>query len=268
MNTSCKYCVFKVMRDGKQVDCELGRIGKFKENGAEIEEEDDYLIIKHRFCTALRTIAWAKKHRNPIEKVREEIAVQCDFIIYVGAPHSFNDIQRTIRTAIAQKIKPLSLRILVNTDDVNPNNIIDYLEEILPDALPFFVERVTIKDEHGKHRTRNACLDISADKCESTYYAVFNAGFEIPETFLLDLDYSLNQQLDRFCVLEPNKDGNGLVVQTQIHKLLMGNRPVKLKQYEDGELVGDNIVEKAHFFAEEQKNTHLIKKVTEVCQGM
>jgi trimethylamine:corrinoid methyltransferase-like protein len=108
MNTSCKYCVFKVMRDGKQVDCELGRIGKFKENGAEIEEEDDYLIIKHRFCTALRTIAWAKKHRNPIEKVREEIAVQCDFIIYVGAPNSFNDIQRTIRTAIAQKIKPLS----------------------------------------------------------------------------------------------------------------------------------------------------------------
>jgi hypothetical protein len=69
-------------------------------------------------------------------------------------------------------------------------------------------------------------------------------------------------------LLEPDKDGNGLVVQTKIHKLVMGNRPVKLQQFEDGELISDNIIDKVKFFSEEQNNSHMVKKVNELCQRM
>lgn len=268
MNTSCKFCTFKVIKDGKQIACQLGRIEKFKDNGAEIATEENHLIIKNRFCLALRTETWARKQLNPLKKVREEITIQSDFIIYVGPEHNFKDVKDTIESVINQKLLPRTLRIMLNTDDIKPNRVIDLLEDNLPESITFFVETIAIKDEKGDRRIRTRCLDISADKCDNTYYAVFNAGFKIPSTFLSDLDFRLNDELDRFCLLEPDKDGNGLVVQTKIHKLVMGNRPVKLQQFEDGELISDNIIDKVKFFSEEQNNSHMVKKVNELCQRM
>jgi hypothetical protein len=74
MNTSCKFCTFKVIKDGKQIACQLGRIEKFKENGAEIATEENHLIIKNRFCLACQNLSLSllKQLRLKMKKVIDE----------------------------------------------------------------------------------------------------------------------------------------------------------------------------------------------------
>jgi hypothetical protein len=267
-NTSCKFCVFKEtvfnQKENKlqQVGCKLGRLGKFEENGGKLEyvkDNIDHYVIKKRFCMALRQEQWAKKQNNPIEAVREEIALQCDLIIM--DVHSLRNLDNTIISITNQKLKPKNVSVVLTNTNIKPLDVFDMLGEHLNGYnINYFVEDIA-----DKKYPYNKALDVAADKCESTYYAVFNAGFKIPPSFLSDIDYAINDRLERFSVLKPLSDGNGLVVQSKLHKFFLGNREIELEKYEDGALIGSNMIDKVEFLADKQKNSYLVKQVTDIC---
>jgi hypothetical protein len=256
------------MEGQQQTGCELGRIALFREQGNKVEvAKEGHLVIYERICTALRTPVWANKQKNPIEAVYKEIRTGIDFIILADNTNSHIDVLKTITCAIQQKTEIQSLRVVINSDRIKTKEIIKFLEQENP-PIEFFVDEVKLRTEDGKRISGDKAIDIAADKCKSTYYAVFNAGSHIPSTFVTDIDNAINKELQRFCLLEPNDNHNGLVVQQQLHRLLMGSRDVVLEEYKDGALIGDNILDKAIFFAKKNNQSHMIKKVKEICREM
>jgi hypothetical protein len=268
MNTSCRYCVFKQVEQTIQYSCALDRINKFKQHGTTVEQVRDedltYFLIKDRFCNTLRSEVWARKQADPIEAVKREVQLQADIIILIDdfISNDITSIRQTIQSAVKQTLLPKTIRLVADKRVSNLTEIYDSLAN-LAQSIPNYLHHIEIDTIQNMQR-----IDIAADKCESVYYTVFYVPFIIPPTFLANINDALFN-LDKFVLLEPNKDnGNGLVVQTQLHKILLGNKPVKLKQYIDGELTGDNIIDKAKFFAKKEGKKYMIKKVSEICQEM
>jgi hypothetical protein len=267
-NTSCKFCIFKETdfnaKENKlqQTGCKLNRLSKFADNGAILEyvkDSVDHYVIKNRFCTTLRQEQWAKQHENPVDAVRKEVSIHCDFIIM--NTYEMKHLRNTIRSVKNQKIKPKNVSVVLSDTNIKAIKAYDMLQDYLRGYnINFFVE-----DLVQKNYPYYKALDVAADKCESTFYAVFNAGFEIPPTFLSDIDHAINDKLERFSVLEPLSDGSGLVVQSKLHKFFFGNREIELEKYEDGALIGSNMVDKVKFLADKQKTSYLVKQVSEIC---
>ncbi len=259
INTSCQYCCFRQNnKEGTQEGCSLGRIDRYRTKGVAIEQKDKFFIIQNKFCDGLRTKGWADKQDNPEEAVYKEIALKCDFIIMSDG--NINKLEQTLKTVVAQRMPPSSLRI--NTVSyVGPT--LELLGDIAPDNLNYFVDDV----REEKLRLEDM-IDISANKCTGAFYAVFHNGFLIPNTYLEDINNSFNNKLDRFCLLIPHDRYNGMFVDKALHDSVFGNKELIVEKYEDGELVSDNIIDKAKFFGEQTKTLHMIKEVNQVCQNM
>jgi vacuolar-type H+-ATPase subunit F/Vma7 len=278
-NTSCKHCTFKTTIKTKtglvQTGCQLDRINKFKEKGVTVELQKDALteaksfLIKGRFCTTLRHNSWRAQHKDPIRAVRKEVELQCAVIILVNSAKE--NLTDTLETVITQKLLPKIVRVVINTDKVDMVKTYELLEKMIPEGIQFYADYIHLPDyKYGK------LIDVAADKIVenpdngAVYYAVFNAGFKIPPTFISDVDHAINDKLEVICALEPDADDNGLVVEGKLHKLLCGNKEVVLEKYENGELLGSFIIDKAKFMAEtsDPPCLHTIKKVREVCKEM
>lgn len=267
LKTSCCNCTFRENGpDGKQVGCELQRIAKFKERGATVVEKDDYLVID-RVCNALRTQYWADHQGYPMEAVRKEITFQCDILILVPNDKIFKhaDICLTVDDAFKQSLSPKTVRVVTNNRKINKQRVYDYLVDVAPEHVNYYLDSVKLLDEKNKPVNRLGMIDVAVGKATSTYYAVFTAGSRIPEHFLRKIDNALNTELLRFCLLEANEAGEGLVVQRQLHNILFGNRAVILEADEKSKLVGDEIVGKAKYIAEKNGNLDMIQKVTDIC---
>jgi hypothetical protein len=264
MNTSCKYCVF-AERSEKQTGCALNRLAKFPN----VKLVGDTYIVEGRKCNTLRTKQWADEHSDKTKSelaqlVRKEVELNCDIIIVASKPNVYlEDIERTVRSALLQTLPAKNIRVVLNVD-INPLTVYD-----VANTDNFYVDNIIIRDIDGNRLPRPQVVDIAADKCTTSQcYAVFDAGFKIPETFVHDLDCIINDNLEVFALLQP-KDNNGLVVHTALHNMLHGNRPIKLEEYEDGALIGDDIVEKAKWlFTQKENIPHMIRKVEDICKGI
>jgi hypothetical protein len=270
MNTICRYCCFKeVVTDinGKSVQtgCKLNRIAHFKEQGAEVvsetaEKKMTYFKIS-RLCNALRTETWAKKN-HPLEDIviRGEIAIQTDLFVLVNDNSlSLKDIEVSIDSIAEQNLLPKSVRVILNIDNILPTKVLDLAEKILPTSVDSKVEQMAV----NLGLSKEYCINSAVDKSKMPHYAVFNAGYRIPNTFLWDIDEAINGRLERFCLLEATPEGNGLFVQTALHRLVCGYSPVILE-----ECKSDDLVEKARYVAGKQGKSNMVRKVSEICRGM
>ena len=265
LHTSCEHCCFKTLdNQEKQVGCQLGRLDKFKEQGTLVETVGDNFLIKNRFCETLRTKIWLRKFDNTVDAINavyKEITIEVDLIIMILGWHTFDDFQKTLDSVLGQELKPKCLRVVINNEDVFQARVFELLAEVLPEDMEFYVHKMT------EISSVNLAFDTAADACKSAFYCVFQSGFIIPKNYLSSIDNSLNRDANRFCALEPY-NGNGLFIQHQLHKTLGGNKEVVLEVYEDGELIGYDIIDKAKFCAEKSNTLHMIQKVNDICQNM
>ncbi len=203
--TICRDCIFAIWEDNEQIGCQFDRIEKFEENGAEIIGQDDgikrYFLIHGRFCTACRNEDWGKKYarRRWIREVEDFIKLKVDVIIRVFDDHTIDDIKKTMESAINQRLKPLSVMIVIDPD-YNQTETIDIVDSIRYESrIPWRVESIPIEK--------------AARIGKGSYYAVFNAGYEIPFTFLDSINKAINEDMKQFVVILGDSEGNGLVMQ-------------------------------------------------------
>lgn len=196
--TSCRDCIFSIVNDNIQIGCRFDRLDKFKENGADVVMDKNHFLIIGRFCNTCRNEEWGRNNprRKWMEIVKERIRVQVDIIINIENCNDLSDIMNTVDSAYNQKIKPKSVIIAYNSNTIPIETIVNSMRG----------------ESRGEWRIEQLCWEESAKYCKGSYYAVFNAGYIIPNYFIEKINKALNEDMIRFVSIMPDRDGNGLVM--------------------------------------------------------
>ncbi len=269
-NTACRDCVFASFDDKNIQDgCKLDRLAKFHDQGTQLvpvtQNGKSFFVIKGRICTTCRPGWWGSKRSEADweSDVRQEIALRCEIFVYVSEDNTLEDLRTTVKSLRNQVMSAVGIHAIINNKQVKHGEVVAMLQKELGRRK----WKVNFPTEANP--TRERCLDLATYKCKGSYYAVFNAGFQVPDTFILDLDRSLNDNLERFSLLLPDENGNGLVVQNILSKKVGGNKEIILEGDDDIAKVDlNNIIEKIEMLAKEQNMPYMIRKVSDICNHM
>jgi hypothetical protein len=268
MNTSCQYCIFKQMLGKRQTGCQLGRIAKWKSSNVTLTRENKagqtHFIINDKLCNMLRVPEWGMKNKgqNLKELVRKEVSINMDTIMLVEEWHTIDDIKLTLDSIIQQNLKPRTIRMVVNVTGLT-KNILDLSFDTIPEGILWKIDEIIERTSEGNRLMSAECLDIIAYRIESPIFAVFLAGFKVPQTFIEDIDVAINDRLIEFSLLMPDSFGNGLVVQTEVYKTLSGCHPMEI----DGEII-DNLPDKVRAIAKQNNMEYMVQNVSDICSPM
>ena len=267
LNTACRDCTFAIWQDKLQVGCETGALDKYKQRGEKVwlETGNDktFYMIENRFCVDGRGEEWRRKHEGKINLpliVREENTLTCDLLVLTRGAALVGDIMKTYASVAAQELKPYGLGVILNSKYVRPSQAV----AVASQHKLWWVQKV---NEEGADDER--CIDLAVDKCKGGFYCVVEAGFELPPNFFASIDKAINDDKDKFLALRPsNHRWNGLVVQRYIHNALKGNTPMKLEQYDDGELIAETLLDKIDYIAKKKNMEYMVKDLSEICNPL
>lgn len=260
INTTCRDCVFATYNGNEQIDCDLDRLDKFEENGAEIIGQDDgsrrYFLVAGRFCNTCRNQDWGAKHASHdwAAIVAKESQVQCCFIIYADHDSSQTEVEETLDSVLDQgPVLPHRIIILLNGHLTEPRTYVRMFRE--RDVLIPWQVRDVVLDEPGKPITYGEAVDIAVKGItDVTYYCVARAGYRWPANYLVVFNNAINYELIRAVALLPDSSGNGLLMSVALHNQLLNgnkNQPVLEKLLEVASL------EETSHMIKEWKNLHV-----------
>jgi hypothetical protein len=269
--TPCKTCVFARYNGDTQVGCAFDRVEKFRKQGVEVlevyDDDKEFYVIKN-ICRAHRDkkSPWAMKHAGPTRKeiCRQELRLDVDVIIVLDGNHTVDEVKITIDSLLAQTFLPANVTVVLNKDGVDVKDV----QAVLPAD---WLVKVIAERRAGERVGRGRCIDLSLVNSKSHFYALFNPGFVVPPTFIEDVDIAINDELERFVLLEPNQAGEGCVIQMRAHSYYGGNSEALVEGEDAGEDLGkraDSIIDKILHRVKIEEKTHLVKNVTDICRGM
>lgn len=260
--TSCLDCVFAQWDDNEQVGCDFDRLDKFEENGAEVVGHDGetkkWFTIEGRFCNACRDHDWGKRHQRREWKslVEEATSLKVAILIYVDDSTSVEEVARTLDSVVAQEHPPNEIVIALHNPPLEERSYVNLVRS-MDLKIPWFVKRVNPEQVLGYNESiaHYIALDLALASVSSTYYCLVCANHELPSNFLKTVNNAVNVEMMRFVALLPDDDGNRLVIQSNLHKVLWGNR-------------GKSIIEKIEEIAKEEKTEHMVKRYEDlpVCE--
>lgn len=267
--TACKECCFAVYHGKTQVGCRFDRIEKFRRHGIEVieakDEEREFFVVEGA-CRLHKNVKSPWYLRTPpaerMERAREEIQLHVEVVVVMQEGDTVEQARGTIRSLTEQSIRP-SVTVVVNRGGVKPTDLLIFM----PDdwSVRFITER-----REGKRVSKERCVDIALADSKADFYATFSPGAVVPRDFILAIDRAINDDLERFLLLEPNDEGQGMVVRMTAHTYFGGNAEAVIEGEGDDEAAqrADTIVEKIQHRAHVEGNEHLIKKVVDVCPTM
>ena len=242
--SSCKGCHFAHKIGNTQVGCELNKIERFKEAGAQIEEAEDdseEFYIIDRFCSTYRDSNWGKNFSNARRQILIETSIPINMIILHRKDDSLEDLTVTLKDVAAQINKPISVSVVVQDGEINTFNIRHKVHEHLDEAdIGFYI--ITMLNEN----TELEMIDEAFNKCKNGYYSVFTSGATIPKNFIERINQAVNLDLDQLSMIRPKSNLDGLTVQCFVHRFLNGNHKMSAQ-------------EKVELFAKETKRESFIK---------
>lgn len=230
MRTLCRDCIFASFEKGVQQGCTLGRLEKFKNLGTDVSMEKDtdkdkqYYAINDRYCMACRNEKWLSgldESTDHVEAMRKEMSLQYTAIIFHES--TLDDLNKTLRSLSAQSPKPKNLKIVRRPSC--KYKVEEAAEVCKQFEIPWVVRNFI--SESSEHE----CIDlILRSPTMSAFYCVFYSGFEVPVDTMANVNDFVNEELQQFAILLPNKEGNGKMVQTLVHKMCYGNREEPLEK--------------------------------------
>jgi len=274
--TACRDCCFAKYEESTQTGCEIGKLDLLAENGAEIIEAYDetnreFFVVDGRVCVFWREPEWEdREHVRKIGKTAAanlEVSTRFAAIVYMDKDTTVEDVQRTVDSLSKQNPIPFGL-YFSNNSEVKPSKLADIGGRFASKAnesskrqgvLHYnFCGKRTWKIDQIKEEDADLlrCLDITVQKISANscnYYALFKAGYEVPESFTSSISSFINDKMERFLALIPDKGENGLVAQVHMHKSIGGNSKKPF-------------VDKIKNVCKEQKCEYLVKNLSEVIQ--
>lgn len=215
-DTACKRCVFAQYDRDTQIGCVAGRIDLFKSKGYEvidaIDDDKEFWVIRDSKCMMGRTEEWAPYVKDPnqdlISLARKEISIKCVAIVYVDESTTLEDVITTQNALTIQNLPPTQIVYLhkAGVTTLRPS-IYRKVYENVELLIPYRTE-VILDESLG----RQQCIELVRGqlKKKTTHYVVFNAGFAPHTDFLYNLDYLINDQLEKIVAVLPDEQGNGL----------------------------------------------------------
>lgn len=227
IKTVCRGCIFAALDEKTQIGCLAGQIERLVDAGGTLleaydERDNEFYIIDGQFCTWKRGEKWADKNsgENLMELVRQEMRLPYQLIVV--ANNSLEDLEKTINSAVGQKLKPKHITVIRELElDVEPKDIIRLLQKKC--TVPWNNKCII-----GGGGIEGAVDDIISNK-PFAYYGIFNAGCDMPHNLFSDLDEKVMGDGFRFALITPNSNGDGYIVPTSIHLHYMGNVGVSLE---------------------------------------
>lgn len=218
--TSCKGCVFAKLAGGVQNDCHMDKIELFRKQEAEIFIDGNHYKIMNRICNGRRTDKWVKANNLPNniqtmkERVIEETKLQYDIVIF--SEKNLSNLLNTFSCFEQQEILPNNVVIVNRDGDHKPAELMSALGKR---TLPWRV----INDLLG--RNINSQLDslFKRGLLKSQIYCVCHAGWSPPLDLFSNLNDWVADEMGRFSLVEPDKNGNGLMVPKYVHYMLEGH---------------------------------------------
>lgn len=226
--TSCGSCVFAINKSNfpcmTQTGCQLGRLEKFIKNGkAELSDNKNHYII-NGICNTCRGEEWKSVHigKNLIASVEKEIQITVDIVLYSvnGNGDFIKDLEQRVNSCVKQKqIKPKKILIVIKNNNVKYQEVFDSVQELTePYDIPFRIIRVI-----DSETTLDECVSMGISKCTSQYTAVFDLKHQIPTNFITKFNTLINYDMKRIIMIEPTFEYGGMVLQTNVFKLLGKN---------------------------------------------
>lgn len=216
IHTSCKDCPLATYEGKTQVGCRLDRVKAFARTAEVIEaydEDKEFFVINDRVCNALM-VASARPSATP-EEVRKACSVRLAAIV-VFSHQTIEELEHTLAQLGNLEAPGVHEAIIVhNRDDQSVASIHAHLVGL---RLPYIWKLCVVKEEKA---TNARAIDLGVDQAnQSGWYVVLLPGREVPTGLARDLDVALNDELEKFCVVLPPKDGEEahlLVVQKAFH---------------------------------------------------
>ncbi len=277
LHTSCKNCIFATF-DGKvQTDCKLGRIAAFQKLDNLVEAEDDekqFFIVNGRYCNAHQPqsgdFAKAFKPEDWVSTMKKMLALRLSILVVLEDGVDPQMLEPTCEAIKAQTLKPHQVIFVNNQSAVRPSEFHAKLFKQLSNEVTWRLNHVFEKGAEGKAVAPGRAIDHAMVGVTGSYYATIKPGFAPYADFVLDIHKALNEHMERFSVLLPKEDGNGLVVQSDLHRhsQINGNVPM-FYETEDGKRVSlDTVVEKLQHYAELEERGYMIRKVVDICRNL
>lgn len=252
--TSCGSCIFAEWEDGKQSGCEVGRLEKFSLAHRARPSEDFTHYEIQGICNTCRGEEWklANQGLPLVPTVEREVQVGVDILLYSVDEEPDTVIQRVERAisscAKQIKIKPKTVVVVVRNKEIKFRELYANIGDILAEYdIPFQLVQVMEEDANI-----DRCVEMGFEKCKSQFTAVFDLGMLIPSNLIYNLNDLINYELSRIVMIQPIVDYSGMVLATNLFKLL-------------GKNYNFPIYEKVQEVADEQDNQHLITTWDEIC---
>lgn len=267
VHTSCKKCIFAIYDDLKktQVGCLFNKIEKLKVNGLSVidsfDEEKEFYTIEGHACMTYREEGFLKDRTIDEAKdlARKQSSVRLGCLVLIKEINLEN-LENMINR-ICSQTKQFYEVIFCAEPKVSPRQIIKLLDSKKV-SFKWSIRHVVDEDYSG-----NMSINLAMRKTDSTYMSVFDCSFNIPNTFVEEIDNSLNDDMQRFLVLEAVDDkDNGLTFQCFIFNALRGNEDAVLEDDPNHKM--DSIVDKIKYVATSQLLTSMIKSCKEICPCM
>lgn len=225
--TTCKDCIFAIYDNKTQTGCKMGRLDAYKKVDVEIieayDEDKEFYVINNRLCNYCRNSEWGSKVDKHLWTTIVKLQAKLTYFTIIFANDSLYDIENTINSLIKQDIAPKAIAVIKYPSSIKASKITSLLNKT---GIKWRLENIV-----DNELTKNKAVDIAVNNFKSLpYYAVFNAGFEVPTNMFSDIDNAINVDMLTFGMLTPNSQENGKFVPTGIHRALQGNFETTLEE--------------------------------------
>jgi hypothetical protein len=229
-HTSCKNCAFADYDGKTQTGCKVGKLDCFSDDQIieAFDSEKEFYIINDRICLWKRSKDWAEKNKDSYENViSQEISPRYEVLIFFNSSHSFEDLEKTCKSILAQQNKPEHITVLQMNAIIDPLKTYELFDSL---GIKWRIERMTVE------RTEDEYLDVVISNAHyAPHYVRLHAGKELPPSFYPSLQTIVVDEMRQFMALSDVTD-DWVLFSRLAHDLLGGNKEKPLMEKIDKEL--------------------------------
>lgn len=255
ISTSCEKCRFAIRNvSGDQTGCRANMLDYFRSEG-KIELEDiggakSYKTID-RFCPLFRPLDWMKELEDgqAIAEARKERVLAVAAIVSCERGE-LSDVARTAEMLEQQSLKPNEVVFVITPRSVvKPKDVLATLRDL---SLSYPYSLRFVMDE--SYTELDSLQEGAGNNLKSVFILFAEAGKELENCYLSDLDHLINDQGQRVVLVDPGMI-HGTLVQTMAFNMAGGFHEVVWE--ESGEKVA-SVAEKLKRIAQSQSAKYLI----------
>ena len=236
VHTCCRNCVFSIIKDGKQIGCELNKLQDYENADVEVLDIEHsngttYKVINGRLCLFYRHPELMKKYsdKNWKKLVELQTRVSYQVMLVLEKDSTYQDLKSALNQLNSQEFRP-SLITVINKQYVpyvesNGEKFIKH-SEILELLKSYSFHQYSLKNVYDDMLSDRDLLDITFDGNKEKpypFYVVFNTNFSIPNTFSKSLNDAILIKMKQLGFAKPVDDINGMIVSKVAHEKHGGN---------------------------------------------